>query len=214
MDDVQRLFRVLVSEVAGDPSRLNGSLEVAEIYQAIVPYRTHRTQLQIDSIEDYEMAMLRLLAGEGGLVELDPVEAQETLRAEAETVHPDTGLFREFAGARVRLDGRAVASVLGENLRYAPPDEELERTEQTERMEETEGTVGGAWGSVPTFEPVDAPMGGPNCPDCHHELPTHRNVVFCPYCARQLVTAKCRQCGEDVEPGWQYCVTCGNPMTP
>jgi hypothetical protein len=210
MDDVQRLFRVLVSEVAADASRLNGSLEVAEIYQAIVPYRTHRAQLQIDSIEDYEMAMLRLLAGERGLVELDPVEAQETLRAEVEAVHPDTGLFREFAGARVRLNGRAVAALLGEELRYAPPEEAAEAAVAADQNE----PAASAASATPVFETVDALMGRPKCPDCHNELPTHVNVVFCPYCARQLVTARCRQCGEDVEPGWQYCVACGQPMTP
>ncbi|MSR07229.1 MAG: hypothetical protein EXR93_09220 [Gemmatimonadetes bacterium] len=75
-DDVQRLFDRLVEVLAGRaPHLLDAPIPVSDLYETLVPYRTHRTSLGFDSHQDYEMALLRLLAGEHGLVDLDNDEA-------------------------------------------------------------------------------------------------------------------------------------------
>jgi len=75
--DLERFFRRIVSNVAAiDARRLNEPLPLAEIPVSIVPYRTNRRALQIDTSEEYEMVLLRLCAGEGGYVRTDPEEAR------------------------------------------------------------------------------------------------------------------------------------------
>jgi hypothetical protein len=123
MDHVTRLFQALVKHLAEhDPRRLSAPFQVSELYQSLIPYRLFKSELHFDSIEDYEMAVLRLLAGERGFVTLDPEDVQEVLRAEVEAIVPDTGAFRDFAGARIVLKADAVRSVLEERSAYAPPD--------------------------------------------------------------------------------------------
>lgn len=216
MDPVDRLFRQLVKVlVERDPDAATKSFEVAELYQTLLPYRTYRSALALDSVEDYEMAILRLLAGEGGRAVIEPPEAQQALREAAQDVNPDTGAFREYAGALVRLNRRAVAAVLAESLRYAPPgteDDEAEEVGEVETAGETEGED--LFSSVPQSPATTASaISSPQCPDCGAKLPTHRTIIFCPYCAKQLQLAKCHHCGAEIEPGWQHCVTCGRPVT-
>ncbi|NIS63979.1 MAG: hypothetical protein GTO05_02305, partial [Gemmatimonadales bacterium] len=82
--DVERFFRHLVRAIASeDAERLKRPLQVAEIYQSLVPYRRVKHELGFDSNQDYEAVLLRLLAGEGGFVSLDPPEAQKALADEA-----------------------------------------------------------------------------------------------------------------------------------
>ena len=89
MDDVQRVFERLVEVLsASDPGRLRAPLEVAEIYQTILPYRKYRSQLAFETNQDYEMALLRLLAGEGGFASVDPAEVQNALGEETKSVNP------------------------------------------------------------------------------------------------------------------------------
>ena len=122
MDDVERLFRHLVHLLATDDAeRLRTPIEVSELYQSIVPYRSHKRELRFDAIEDYDMAILRLLAGEHGYASVEPIEAREALAREAEAVNPNPGAFRDFAAATVVLNPGAVRSVLEGQAAYAPP---------------------------------------------------------------------------------------------
>ena len=113
-DDLERLFRRLVLNVAQlDPSRLDAPLPVVEIHQNLVPYRTHRAALAIETHQDYEMAILRLLAGEGGFARVEPDEVRQLLEREAHGLNPDTSIFRRFPSATVRLEPDQVRIVLG-----------------------------------------------------------------------------------------------------
>lgn len=250
MSDVEVLFRQLVRVLAKrDPDAVYSPFQIAELYQDLVPYRGVRRELGFEAVEDYEMAVLRLLAGDGGFASVDPPEVQQALHEEAESVNPNPGAFREFAAAYVHLARRAVTSVLDPDQDYAPPParpaapEERAEAEGWEEVEtgpapvviephavsdeqiasvldEGEGdgdtaeppfdAAAGTGGRV--FEAIDE-ANPTRCADCNAELPRGRRVVFCPYCAKQLEAARCRQCGDDVEPGWQYCVTCGHPVT-
>jgi hypothetical protein len=242
MDDVTRLFRTLVKHLAEhDPRRLSAPFQISELYQSLVPYRLFKSELEFGSIEDYEMAILRLLAGERGLVTLDPDDVQEVLRAEVEAVVPDTGAFRDFAGARLVLQAEAVRSVLDERSSYAPPGFEPEPSIIPDEAQENplspdpgiapeladadlEPVPPPAVDPIPPAEPVTADGRSSalvfetveppvSCPDCHRALPPDRTVSFCPFCGTLVTAGTCVRCGDTIEPTWRFCGTCGQPAS-
>lgn len=102
---VSRFHEVLVDEIRKQkPDYLRDSFTVAEIYQILVPYRSHRDALGVEMNGDYEDALLRLLAGAGDLVVLESPDARDRIRRELQSKNPNTGLFREFAASPVHLN--------------------------------------------------------------------------------------------------------------
>jgi hypothetical protein len=101
---LRRFHRALVREIhARNPQRLGSPFTVAEIYQDLVPYRTHRAELGVEMNADYEHALLRLLAGEGDFLTIESKTARQEIREELDSPNPNTGLYRDFAAADVRL---------------------------------------------------------------------------------------------------------------
>ncbi len=139
IDEVETFFRHLVDVLSkSDANRLRSPIQVSELYLTIVPYRRHRAALGFATHEDYEMAILRFLAGEGGFASLDPPEAQEALMEEARSVNPTPGAFREFAAAKVYLNSGAVRTVTDAHEAYAPPPPQPEPEDEAETFEEEE----------------------------------------------------------------------------
>src|SRR5687768_2652734 len=100
MDDLDRMFRRLVQNIRnGYPEYLTRPFEVAELYQNLVPYRHNRRELGIETNQDYEIALLQLLAGVRGYVDGDEV-MQESIKRELASPSPNTAIFREFAASR------------------------------------------------------------------------------------------------------------------
>jgi hypothetical protein len=85
------------------PDALSRPITVAELYQDIAPYRRLRELAGIEMHADYEHALIRFLAGEGGYALLDPENAADELGIEAESSDPDLSLYRKFAACDVRL---------------------------------------------------------------------------------------------------------------
>lgn len=212
-DDVARIFEALVAVLASQaPDRLTRAIQVSELYQRILPYRRYRAHLGIDSNQDYEMALLRMLAGERGYASVQPPEAQAALAEEAAAVSPDPSLVREFAGATVTLDRVKVNQVLAGDQQYAPPEEP--------RPAVTPAATPFALEPAPPEEPeapaaIAAPASAPQqsalCRNCGRTLPLHRDVVYCPFCGQVAGRRTCPGCGEQLEDGWRFCVTCGQP---
>ena len=133
---VERFHRVLVDEIQKQrPTYLDSSFTVAEIYQILVPYRSHRDALGVEMNGDYEDALLRLLAGAGELVVLESDDARSRILKELQSKTPNTGLFREFAGAGVHLNpeglpnslrGNGAAGVAPVDIEPAPESNEVE----------------------------------------------------------------------------------------
>ena len=82
MTDLERFFRRIVANLAAtdpgapappDPARRHPRV-------SIVPYRTNRRALQLESSEEYELVLLRLCAGEGGFVRTEPEEVRARVR--------------------------------------------------------------------------------------------------------------------------------------
>ena len=125
MDDLDRLFQHLVKVLsAEDPNRLSSPIQISELYQSIIPYRTHKKELEFDTNQDYEMALLRLLAGENEYATVEPTEVQEQLRLEVEAIDPNPSAFHEFAAARVTINGAAARSIENSREMFAPPTED------------------------------------------------------------------------------------------
>ncbi len=228
MTAVDRVFRVLVRKLAErGADRLRSTLQVSEIYQSLIPYRTCKVELGFDSVEDYEMAILRLVAGEGDLTTIDPADVREVLLQELENVVPDAGAFRDFAAARLSLNPRAVQQVLDEQAAYAPtppPEPSVAVAGQPDRGDSDASDDEPNWDGLSNlerperpaapapsspalvFESVEQPA---TCPDCRGTLPANRKVRFCPFCGTPVAPGVCRQCGEALEPTWHFCVSCG-----
>jgi len=126
MDDLDRIYRRLVQNLrAKYPHLLTTPFSAEELYQVIVPYRHNRQELGIDTNQDYEMALLRLLSGERGYVVVDR-DVREALAGELESSNPDTSLFRAFSDRMISVSPDTLAAAdpktgRADDARVAPP---------------------------------------------------------------------------------------------
>lgn len=215
MDELDRLFGLLVTALARE-TRVAVPFPAAEIYERLVPYRSNRSRLHVATHQDYEMAVLRLLAGERGYVRLEPDNVREAMRNEAQSVHPDPAYFRSFPDAQVMVNGRAAERVMLADGAYAPPISLV--SDDDEALVDTTGENPIPPGPTPFLPPsafrpapksADAPSQN-QCEYCGGVFPGKRDVRFCPHCGQpQEGQLKCPGCGSDVDVGWAYCLTCG-----
>ncbi len=217
-DDLDRLFERLVSVLAEDaPGRLAIPFPAAEVYERLVPYRSNRSILKVATHQDYEMAVLRLLAGERGYASLEPAEVHEALQREAAEANPDTGLFRQFPDAVLSLNRLAAERFLRGDRAYAPPPlpplappPESADAAEREEEEEEEAATGKAPLAGAAFELAEQSESPRQCPYCGETLPGSRKVNFCPQCGQPPSgELRCPACGGEVDVGWRYCVSCG-----
>src|SRR2546428_3776389 len=164
VDDLGRLFERLVSVL---PSEARGRLAVrfpaAEVYERLVPYRSNRSILKVATHQDYEMAVLRLLAGERGYTSLEPAEVQDALRREAGEANPDTAVFRQFPDAILSLNRLAAERSLRGDRAYAPPPlaPPPESAEGADREEDPNEKPPPADAAVQLAEPSEKARQGP-----------------------------------------------------
>jgi hypothetical protein len=237
-DELDRLFECLVEALSRD-ARLAIPFPAADLYERLVPYRSNRSRLKVATHQDYEMTVLRLLAGERGLVQLDPPDVREGMQQEVTATNPDTSFFRNFPEARVMINRFAAERVLrGDMAGSAPPQPVREREEPELVAEEEEEDEPVSWTSenpippvmftdleradisdapgfepnAPAFELADTEEGVPprQCPYCGGSVPANRKVNFCPHCGQPPSgELKCPACGSEVDVGWAYCIGCG-----
>ncbi|HTR19371.1 MAG TPA: zinc ribbon domain-containing protein [Gemmatimonadales bacterium] len=218
-DELDRLFELLVRALAKD-ARLAIPFAASEVYERLVPYRSNRSTLRVASHQDYEMTVLRLLAGERSYVHLDPDDVREGFQREVTAVNPETGLFRNFPDSRVLVNRMAAERFLRGQAAFAPPVEaSAEAEDESEPISWTsENPIPPVSlsplpspHSEPTFELADTEAHAPNqCPYCGGSLPTSRKVNFCPHCGQPPSgELKCPACGSEVDVGWAYCIGCG-----
>ena len=103
-DVLHRFLDALLQQITVTrPEYLTGPFTVAEIYQDLVPYRSHRDLIGVEMNGDYEDALARMFAGEGDYLLLDSDVARRELQEELSGPNPNMALFREFAALDVRL---------------------------------------------------------------------------------------------------------------
>lgn len=222
-----------------DRAAIHRPVAVREIHERLVPYRTHRSALGLDTHEDYELTLLRLLAGERGLATAFPEDVRVAIVREAASVNPDTALFRRFPEATLVLNPERAAEVLGGVSAQAGSDSSF-----VERGTGEAAASHPATGSddVPPFtalieeagigEPADAPLAGDEETDVGHlpfaleeeledgERPAGRPreitgvTAPCPYCGGGLPVGRtvlfCPHCGQNI--GVVHCPTCGSEL--
>ena len=197
MDDLDRLFQRLVHNIRnGHAEYLSVPFTVQELYDTLVPYRHYRRDLGIDTNQDYEAAVTRLLAGEKGYVRADKA-MQDRLKQELESPHADVGAFRDFAEARISLAPEAL-----QNLGVAIPA-------QNAGGHAGQGNGNGAATSF-GLATVDLAEG---CKFCGGTLPEGRSVTYCPHCGQNLAAKHCAGCGAELDPLWKFCINCGKKST-
>ena len=207
MNELERFFRRLVGNLAStDPARLHRPIPLEDVRHTIVPYRTNRRALSLDTSEDYELVLLRLCAGEGGFIRAEPEEARARLADELASPNPDLGVFDLVENVVLTLRSEPLARALGPEPERAPAPPPPPRMPPPEPLD------------VPDFpeidelpEPEAAPDEPvpPHCLYCGGALPAHRSVNFCPHCGQSQSVPLCTQCHGELEPGWRHCVNCG-----
>ncbi len=215
MTDLERFFRRIVENLAStDPARLRRPLPLADLQHDVLPYRANRRALELESSEDYEMVLLRLCAGEGGLVRTEPEDARARFAKELRTPNPDLGVLHAFENVVLTLRSEPLAQALDpareREAAYAPPMPEpsdLPQLPDIPELEEISASDGIA-GDELLEPPVDAPL----CLYCGETLPEHRSVSFCPHCGRSQTVPTCARCRSELEPGWKHCVNCGTAV--
>lgn len=227
MDDLDRLHRRLVHNVrATRPEYLTIPFSVRDLYEQIVPYRHNRRELAIETNDDYETAVARLLSGERGYVNADPV-MQEALRREIASPTGDPGIFKDYADAMITLTSASESALTPAAGSIAPgirtPQAVTEQPSTRNEMTPGQSAVAAfdamspatAAPEVPTtpvptllesLSSIEVPTG---CRFCGGTLPEGRETNYCPHCGENLRTRRCPACGAEMDTSWKFCVTCG-----
>lgn len=230
MDDLDRVFHRLVSNIRHRHSEyLTLPFTVQELYETLIPYRHHRRELGIETNQDYEIAVSRLLSGERDYLLADQ-SMQDKIRDELLSGHGDPGAFREFASAKVSLAPEALrrikaltaAGTEGETsttsaapaapapkpinamFPVSSPAPSTSTSQQPAATPESVKAVAPA--AISSMMNAPVPEG---CRFCGGTLPEGRAVVYCPHCGNNLSISRCPACGSELEKGWKFCVTCG-----
>jgi len=215
---LERFHRALIEEIQTHrPEYLTGPFTVAEIYQNLVPYGTHRDRIGVEMNGDYEDALLRLLAGEGSYLVIESEPALRDLKAELRSPNPNTGLYREYAAVDVRLNQQhlelspsAVRDVpdlvdeLGARVPVSMAD-----LAPAEAAHDDMGIVPPGVDVFQSTPRASTPAKSEACQWCRAELPIRENLNFCPFCGTDLKVVPCNECGEELEPEWRFCISCG-----
>lgn len=233
MDDLDRVFHRLVSNIRHRHSEyLTMPFTVQELYETLIPYRHHRRELGIETNQDYEIAVSRLLSGERDYLLADQ-SMRDKLKAETEAGHGDPGAFREFANAKVSLAPEALRRIraLTSSAADDAPSEGAQAAIRTPGpvnatfpvvAPATPAAAPAAPAAPEASPPVEASKAAPaalssmmntsvpeGCRFCGGTLPEGRSVIYCPHCGNNLSVSRCPACGSELEKGWKFCVTCG-----
>ena len=197
MDELTRFTRLLVERLAARPDGVHRPVSVAEIRKTVLTYRGQRRALGLDSVEDYETVLLRLVAEERGYVKTQPATAAARCREELGQSNPDLGVLEVVADATVQVTSLAAGSIVEDGAEppapspAAPP--RAAAPEPPRPAERNEGPVS-------------------DCRFCQTRIPAGRTVTFCPWCGERLIPLTCSRCNTELESEWRHCITCGLPV--
>ncbi len=229
MDDLDRVFHRLVSNIRHRHSEyLTLPFTVQELYETLIPYRHHRRELGIETNQDYEIAVSRLLSGERDYLLADQ-SMQDKLKAELNSGHGDPGAFRDFASSKVSLAPEALRRIKALTVADAQAPDGNAATAPSNAPKPVNSTFSVAAPSPAQPAPNAVPeaardvapvalssmMNAPvpeGCRFCGGTLPEGRSVVYCPHCGNNLSISRCPACGSELEKGWKFCVTCGRSV--
>jgi hypothetical protein len=197
-DPLDRLAAAIVRQLEGTGRETT----VHAIIHTLVPYRRWRDALGVESAEEYELTVVRLLAGERGYAEVSNAVrahcADELLKPA-----PDLAVYRAHRDEPVTVHRAPAVS-------FPAPD----------RPSATRAPAPVAPASPPQEPAVPVPsprtmtaedLGG-HCRYCSKDLPAGCRLTFCPHCGQNLTTLRCPACSTELDLAWKFCVTCGRGL--
>jgi DNA-directed RNA polymerase subunit RPC12/RpoP len=205
MDELTRFARQLVERLATRPEGIKRPVSVAEVRKTFLPYRAQRRALGLESVEDYETVLLRLVAEERGYVKTSPPAAAERCREELAQTNPDLGVLEEVADSTIQLTSLAAGKVVSDGQAEPVSPSPAAPREASQAPAPPPAPV----------EPSPAPAATRSektCRFCHGVLPLRRTATFCPHCGERLIPLTCGRCGAEFESEWKHCITCGAPV--
>jgi len=241
MDELTRFARRLVEQLSASKEGVNRAVPIGLVREKILPYRTHRRALMLESVEDYETVLLRLVAGERGFVRTLPAAAAQRCQEELAGANPDLSVLDEVADSTIQITSLAAAQIVGDeggDVLVSEPPVLASEAKQSRRTAEIataaprprddspapaaprdDGTPRrtAEIASVPATPRDDRQRGAEpvpmtECPHCHHAMPSGRQIVFCPWCGDRLIPFTCARCRTELDSEWRHCITCGAPV--
>jgi hypothetical protein len=230
--DLERFAAVLLSEWQNEGGRPTAALTVAGLLDRTLPYRAARRALALESSEDYEALVLRLIGEEAGLVVTDPIEAAEMARSTLESKIPDLDVLRLLRSATLTFTDDAVSRLEGvrplpaaarpeESMAAAaeangpaaarPDPDVLPMRRAPEPADHTSVATPRAPSEPPPAFLTKVAFTPPEdaCWQCAQPLPTGRKANFCVECGADQRQPQCFSCGATVERQWKHCPECG-----
>lgn len=231
MTDLERFAAVVLAEWQATSGHRDARLPVQDLVERVLPYKMARRVLAIESSEDYEAMVLRLLSGEGDLAVAEPGEAGDIARTVMAAKVPDLEVLGRLHGATIAFTDEAMSRL--EGVRPLPPaapqsasvppsddgapaaSNERERVIPLRRPPEPAVSTATP---PPRGEPTPPPEfltgvafspPGENCWSCGTALPAGRTVNFCVECGADQRAPQCGSCGGAVERQWKHCPECG-----
>lgn len=231
MDDLDRLYRRLVHNIrANRPEYLQIPFTVRELYEQIIPYRHNRRELAIETNDDYEVSIARLLSGERGYLQSDPA-LQEALGRELASPTGDPGIFKDHgdsvvsltqAAADTRTPVPATVGATAASGTMKTPASGAGSTGGSTPPAETNASVAGSPGrpsAVPVAEEsasraATVPAAEGPVPSLISSLTSIDVPTGCRFCSGTLPEGRdvnyCPHCGENLRT--KRCPSCGSEM--
>jgi double zinc ribbon protein len=198
MDTLDRMFAVLVRNLrAKQPTALTGPISVADLHQQILPYRHYRRELGIETNQEYELALMQLLSGARGYLDVDE-RLRDGLGKELASLSPEPSRVRDYADAQVSINPQALSKI--------PEPVGHEADDGGGGLDVRARVDGREYAPPPGMVRASA---GSRCRYCGGDLPSTRALNYCPHCGQNLQVLNCPACGAEVEAGWKFCVVCG-----
>ncbi len=195
MDELTRFARILMERLATRPEGVARPVSVAEVRKSVLPYRAQRKALGLDSVEDYETVLLRLVA-----------EERVRCREELGQPNPDLTILETIGESTIQVTSLAAGKVV--------EDGHSDGSQSSAPMP-SEASKAAAPAPAPAAgQPPPANPGRQEktCRFCQGKLPLGRTATFCPHCGERLIPLTCERCGTELEAGWKHCITCGAPV--
>ena len=205
MDELTRFARSLMERLAARPEGVARPVSVAEVRKSVLPYRAQRKALGLDSVEDYETVLLRLVAEERGYVKTLPAAAAVRCREELGQPNPDLSILEAIGESTIQVTSLAAGKVVEDGQ----PALELP---STPAASEAPKSPAPAQSPVVPSQAERPAQREKTCRFCEGKLPVGRTATFCPHCGERLIPLTCSRCGTVFESGWKHCITCGAPV--
>ena len=197
MDELDRLFQRVVRGVRDTrPENLSRSVEVGELLD-LIPYRSVRSEIGVETNDDFAHVVTRFLAGERGYLFVDDL-MQDDLKTELASPNPNLEAYRSYVNARVTLSQEHTRRLL-ESM--GPATETVEARAEGPVFSPSSPSSPSSASIVPAASSASAPSGAtPPSPPSPPSATPARSAVSAPEESAALRTPTARAITPRREP--------------